>query len=138
MTLRHDLDDIALQASLELGHLQELLRHARDRLTFSTRNSFDRLFRETREHGLFAPATLQHANEIQDRLLRDIDSVGGAPLPARSDEGDLIWLGGTELSREYSDIERSLDRYIANAAWVNHALETEAALSRRRDQLATG
>jgi predicted transposase YbfD/YdcC len=114
------------------------IAEARDRMTVSLRSSFDRLLKEAHSDGFFEKPVLEHAETLRQRVLREIPSLGGAPIPARSEEGHLLWLGGTDESREMADIERSLGRFVANSSWVNWALETEAALDRRRAQLASG
>jgi hypothetical protein len=128
-------EDIALQAMLDCAALRELLNGAHDLLTVSLRHGFGKLMKETQEAGIFDPAVLDHACTLQQRLIRDVDSCGGAPMPARSDEGDLLWLGGTDESRALSEVERCLDQFIIKASYVSHALEAEVALERRRAQL---
>ncbi|GGF85798.1 hypothetical protein SAMN05216376_1278 [Mameliella alba] len=138
MKKRFEIEDVALQACCELSYLQDRVAEARDRMTVSLRSSFDRLLKDAHSDGFFEKPVLEHAETLRQRVLREIPSLGGAPIPARSEEGDLLWLGGTDESREMADIERSLGRFIANSSWVNWALETEAALDRRRAQLASG
>ncbi|WP_121632049.1 hypothetical protein [Tropicibacter alexandrii] len=138
MKNRFNIEDAALKACCELSYLRDLVSEARGRMTVSLGSSFDRMLKEAHSSGFFEKPVLEHAQELRQRVLRDLPSLGGAPIPARSDEGDLIWLGGTDESREMSEIERSLGRFITNASWVNWALETEAALDRRRAQLAAG
>lgn len=138
MKHRFTIEDAALQACCELSYLRDRVSEARERMTVSLRSGFDRMLKEAHSSGFFEKPVVEHAQELRQRVLRDIASLGGAPIPARSDDGDLIWLGGTDESREMSEIERSLGRFITNANWVNWALETEAALDRRKAQLATG
>ncbi len=136
MNTKIDIKDFALRARFEFAELQALLRISRETLGFSLRNSFDKFVAEARKLGLFDDAVIENANHLIARLDREIASAGGAPLEARSDEGDLIWLGGTDLSRQLADLERCLSRLSGNATWVCDALETEAALDRKRAQLA--
>lgn len=131
----NSIENIALQAMIDCAALRDLLCGAHDLMTVSLRHGFCKLMNQSREDGIFDPAVLDHACHLQQRLLRDIDSWGGAPMPARSDEGDLLWLGGTDESRALAEVERRLDQFITKASFVSRALEAEVALERRRAQL---
>lgn len=131
----NSIENIALQAMIDCTALRDLLCGVHNLMTVSLRHGFGKLIKEAREAGIFDPAILEHASDLQQRLIRDIESCGGAPMPARSDEGDLLWLGGTDESRALSEVERCLDQFITKASYVSYALEAEVALERRRAQL---
>lgn len=128
--------DFALQAAMDFTLLCDLICDSGNRMSSSSLAAFDQLVANITELGYFSPIVLKCACELQRSLLKEVDDCGGTPVPARSDEGDLIWLGGSEASRELAKLERSLDRYIAHSRYVSCALSAEAAVDRRRAELA--
>ncbi|MFZ7090787.1 hypothetical protein [Primorskyibacter sp. 2E233] len=135
--MANQIKDVAHQAVLEFAALCSLYQIKRGLLSFSARTKADQFVAEIQSQGHFEPAILDNASDLQQCLQCEIEVSGGAPTAARSDEGDLFWLGGSAASRELAELERSLDSYIRHSRYVSLALEAEAAIDRRRARLST-
>ncbi|CUH82697.1 hypothetical protein [Tropicibacter naphthalenivorans] len=127
--------DIALLAAMEFAALRDQMAQVRHLMSSPSMAAFDRMAAGIEEFGYFGNVEIQKAYEFQQCLSHEIDMCGGAPITTRSDEGDLIWLGGTEESRKLAKFERHLAQYVCHARHVSIALSAEVAMQRRRAEL---
>lgn len=132
--MRYDLKEMALLTALDFAAVTALLRSMKAAMPADLAHDFERLAEAIRADGLFGAEVLREAEALVETLALEIEAAGGAPLPARTDEGDLYYVGGTDESRAYAELARCLHQYLSRAHFVSHAVEAEAALARRRAQ----
>ena len=136
MTRNATIEDLSRAAMGNLAGLRLSTQEDWELLSQATRAAFAALEEHIEMEGAFGPGSVAAEQAYSNAVERDLAEAGGAPMQDRSDEGDLILLGGTGVSRRLWHLAEQAKACTELMRRVDTAVAAEAHLARRRSQLA--